>query len=425
MNLFEHLNQRGLIHNFTPNIEQYFAQAKQKNETPRVYIGFDPSGASLQIGNLLAILLLRRAQLHNVQPIVLLGGATGLIGDPSGKKAERTLLKLDTANENTVRIKKQIESLIDLSPGPVQPIFLNNLDWFSKINFVEFLRDVGKHLTINYMIAKDSVKLRMETGISYAEFGYMLMQGYDYLHLFENYGCKVQMGGSDQWGNTTTGIELIRRKHSSETHALSSPLLTDASGNKLGKTESGAIYLDPEMTTPYQFYQYFLQREDSEVIKLLNALTLLDLEIIAEAQSWVKAAPDKREAQKLLAKTLTIMIHGIEQFEACEKASQVLFSKDPTSLQKLSEPALQALAKEVPSSNLDVASLPILDLLVKTKLCSSKSEARRHINSGAVTINRVKILDEKLLVGLHSFSNTNFILIGLGKTQLHLILKSS
>ena len=422
LNFFEHLNTRGLVHNHTPNIESYLVQAKEKGEVPRVYVGFDPSGASLQIGNLLAILLLKRAQLFGIQPIVLLGGATGLVGDPSGKKAERTLLDSKVAETNTLKIKKQLEKFIDFSPGPLQPIFVNNLDWFSKLNFVEFLRDVGKHLTINYMIAKDSVKLRMETGISYAEFGYMLMQGYDFLHLFETLQCRIQMGGSDQWGNITTGTELIRRKHGAEVHAISSPLLTDASGNKLGKTESGAIYLDSELTSPYQFYQYFLQREDSEVIKLLKALTLLDSATIDQAQQWIEQNPDQRAAQKLLAKTLTTMVHGAEQFEAAEKASQVLFSKHPETLNQLSATALATLSKEVPSSHYESAH-PLADLLVKFKLCNSKTEARKYINNGAVTLNRTKVADEKMVIDENSFGDKGFLLVGLGKTQLHLLIK--
>lgn len=422
MNFFEYLNLRGLVHNHTPHIEHYLNECREKNEVPRAYAGFDPSGASLQLGNLMAVLLLRRAQLYGVQPIILLGGATGLIGDPSGKKAERNLLAKNLAEENTLKIKKQLEKFIDFSKGPTEPIFVNNLDWFSKYNFVEFLRDVGKHLTINYMIAKDSVKLRMESGISYAEFGYMLMQGYDFLHLFETLGCRIQIGGSDQWGNITTGTELIRRKHSTEAHAISSPLLTDAAGNKLGKTEAGAIYLDPELTTPYQFYQYLLQREDSEVIKLLNTLTLLDTSAITQAKEWIETEPDKRAAQKLLAKTLTTLVHGADQCDAVEKASQVLFSKDPNALNQLSSTAIQALSKEVPSSQFETSST-ITDLLIKINLCSSKSEARRHISSGALTINRVKVQDEKFLIDENSFQDKKFLLIGLGKSQLHLILR--
>lgn len=422
MTFFEHLQRRGLIHNSTPHIEHYLAESKKNGEVPKAYVGFDPSGASLQVGNLMAVLLLRRAQLHGVQPIILLGGATGLVGDPSGKKAERTLLEKNVAEDNTRRIKKQLEKFIDFSPGPVQPIFVNNLDWFSSLNFVEFLRDVGKHITINYMIAKDSVKLRMETGISYAEFGYMLMQGYDFLHLFESHSCRIQLGGSDQWGNITTGTELIRRKHATEAHAISSPLLTDSAGNKLGKTEAGGIYLDPTVTTPYKFYQYWLQREDTEVIKLLNALTLLDDDVIAEAESWIKTAPEKRAAQKLLAQTLTNMVHDKATCESVEKASNVLFSKDPAALNQLDTKALQALAEEVPSSHFEGA-LGVLDLLVNSKLCSSKGEARRHIQGGAVSINRHKVTDEKQVIDNNTFADKDFLLIGLGKTQLHLILK--
>lgn len=422
MNFYEHLSQRGLVHNSTPHIETYLTESKKNGETPRAYAGFDPSGKSLQAGNLMAVLLLRRAQLCGVQPIILVGGATGLVGDPSGKKAERNLLEKDVAEDNTRRIKKQLEKYLDFTPGPVEPLFVNNLDWFAKLNFVEFLRDVGKHVTINYMIAKDSVKLRMETGISYAEFGYMLMQGYDFLHLFETYNCRIQIGGSDQWGNITTGTELIRRKHSSEAHAISSPLLTDAAGNKLGKTEAGAIYLDPELTTPYQFYQYWLQREDSEVIKLLNALTLLDGPTIDQAQTWINSEPEKRAAQKLLAETLTTMVHSAEICSAVERASQVLFSKDPTTLVGLNSVALQMLAKEVPSSQYAQAS-GILDLLVNTKMCGSKSEARRHIQGNAVTINRQKVTDEKMTVDDNTFGDKQFLLVGLGKTQLHLVLR--
>lgn len=424
MNFFKYLNERGLIHNYTPNIEDHLFQCRNKNEIPRAYAGFDPSGESLQLGNLQATLLLRRAQLFGIQPIILLGGATGLIGDPSGKKAERNLLSKDSAQENTLKIKKQLENFIDFTKGPTEPIFVNNLDWFSNYNFVEFLRDVGKHLTINYMIAKDSVKLRMETGISYAEFGYMLMQGYDFLHLFEKYNCRIQIGGSDQWGNITTGAELIRKKHSVEAHAICSPLLTDSSGNKLGKTEEGAIYLDSALTSPYKFYQFLLQREDSEVIKLLNTLTLLDSEEITQAKKWIETEPDKRAAQKLLAKTLTSMVHGNEQCDAAEKASQVLFSKDPATLNQLSSASILALSKEVPSSIFQSAT-PILDLLVNTKMCSSKSEAKRHLQNGAITINRLKVQDEKLIIEEKSFNEKVFLLIGVGKTQLHLVLKGS
>lgn len=424
MNLFDYLEGRGLVHNFTPQIKKYLEDNATATTPPRAYCGFDPSGRSLQVGNLVALLILRRAQLHGVQPLALLGGATGLIGDPSGKKAERNLLDQKVAEDNLNRIKNQISQFIDFSPGKYQAQFVNNYDWFKDFNYLTFLRDVGKHITINYMIAKDSVKLRMETGISYAEFGYMLMQGYDYLHLYEKMGCLIQLGGSDQWGNITTGIELIRRKHGAEAHALSTPLLTDSAGNKLGKTEAGAIYLDPELTSPYQFYQYWLQRPDSEVVQLLKSLTLMDSPQIEECNEFIKNAPEKREAQKILARTLTDLVHGKTQSTSAEEASAVLFSKDPEVLAKLTPEGLKTLAGEVPSTVVDTLNnTAILDLLVNTKLCQSKGEARRHIQGNAVTLNRAKVSDDKLILSDDSFQNKNFVLIGIGKNQLHLVLK--
>ncbi len=424
VNLFKYLSDRGLVHNSTPNIEKFLIDNQQNVTPPKAYCGFDPSGKSLQVGNLVALLLLRRAQLHGVKPLALLGGATGLIGDPSGKKAERSLLDLNTTQENIESIKKQISQFIDFEPGKYQAQFVNNYDWFKDFNFIQFLRDVGKHITVNYMIAKDSVKLRMETGISYAEFGYMLMQGYDYLHLYENHGCLIQLGGSDQWGNITTGIELIRRKHGVEAHAASCPLLTDAAGNKLGKTENGAVYLDPQMTTPFQFFQYWLQRPDSEVIPLLKALTLLDNHTIESCEHLIKTAPEKRDSQKVLAKTLTDLVHGQDTCQSIEEASQVLFSKSPETIANLSKAGLATLAKEVPSTQISTLNgLSILDLLINSKMCESKGEARRHIQGNAVTINRTKITDDKLILNDDYFKNNKFILLGLGKTQLHLVIK--
>jgi tyrosyl-tRNA synthetase len=424
MNFFTHIEQRGLTHNWTPNISNYLNECQKNSIIPKAYCGFDPSGRSLQVGNLMAILLLRRGQLNGVQPLALLGGATGLIGDPSGKKAERNLLNKNQAEENLECIKKQISHFIDMSPGKFQGQFVNNYDWFKNYNFIEFLRDVGKHITINYMIAKDSVKLRMETGISYAEFGYMLMQGYDFLHLYESHGCLMQIGGSDQWGNITTGIELIRRKHAVEAHAVSSPLLVDSAGNKLGKTEGGAIYLDPEMTSPFQFFQYWFQKADSEVLGIMNALTLLTSDQIDECKVSIANAPEKRHAQKTLAYTLTQMVHGENTAKAVAQASLVLFSKDEESLEGLNSQGLSTLVSEVPSTLVETLNgLSLLDLLVNTKLCLSKSEARRNIQGGAISLNRSKVSDDKLLLSDELFKNKKFILLGLGKSKLHLIVK--
>ena len=421
---FDHLERRGLIQDFTPNIKDYLAECAKSGTVPKIYAGFDPSAESLQVGNLLPAMILRRAQLHGVQPIVLLGGATGLIGDPSGKKEERTLLDKEIAAKNIEKIKAQLGSLIDFNPGRYQAKFANNYDWFSSFTFLEFLRDVGKHITINYMCAKDSVKIRMETGISYAEFAYMLIQGYDFLHLFEKEQCHIQVGGSDQWGNITTGLELIRRKHGKEGHAISSPLMTDSAGNKLGKSEKGTVFIDPKLTSPFRFYQFWLQQADIDVPKLLRYLTLLRDEYIVELEQQSKTQPELRVGQKVLAHEMTRLIHGEEAALASENATRVLFSKDPKVLSSLSAQGLALLAQEVPSTKLSLAEpIPLVDLLVKTALATSKGEARRHLKSGAVTMNREKVTDENLSVSDANFGEKGVLLLGVGKANLHLVMK--
>ncbi len=423
LSFFEHLKKRGLVQDHTPHLEEYLKSCQNNGQIPKAYIGFDPSSESLQVGNLMQAMMLRRAQLHGVQPLVLLGGATGLIGDPSGKKEERNLLDSEIAQHNLERNQAQLAKLIDFTPGKYQAKFVNNYDWFKDFRFLDFLRQVGKHLTVNYMIAKDSVKVRMETGISYAEFGYMLVQGYDFLHLFEHESCAIQMGGSDQWGNVTTGLELIRRKHGKEAHALSTPLLTDSAGNKLGKTEKGAIYLDPKLTSPFRFYQFWLGQADADTPKLLRFLTLLQDDYIADLEKKMTDDPAARSTQKVLAHELTRIVHGEPAALASENASRVLFSKDPQVLDALSPQGLELLSQEVPSTRLN-DDCAILDLLVLTKLCASKGEARRHLASGAVSMNRQKVTDEKLLVTSRSFGNHKVILLGVGKAHLHLILKN-
>jgi tyrosyl-tRNA synthetase len=423
ISFFHHLRKRGLMQDHTPGLEAYLKECYASGKVPKAYIGFDPSAESLQVGNLMQAMMLRRAQLHGVQPIVLLGGATGLIGDPSGKKEERNLLDQTVAHGNLEKQKAQLAKLIDFSPGKYQAKFVNNYDWFKDFGFLDFLRTVGKFLTVNYMIAKDSVKIRMDTGISYAEFGYMLVQGYDFLHLFEAEDCAIQMGGSDQWGNVTTGLELIRRKHAKEAHALSTPLLTDSAGNKLGKTEKGAIYLDPSITSPFKFYQFWLGQADADAPKLLRFLTLLNDEYIDDLIAKMAADPASRSAQKVIAHELTRLVHGEGAALASENASRVLFSKDPKMLDGLSAQGLELLAQEVPSSKL-TADTGILDLLVLTKLAASKGEAKRHVKSGAVTLNREKVTDEGLNVSLATFGDRKMILLGVGKANLHLVLKA-
>lgn len=422
---FQQLQERGLIHDSTPKVQEYLKECASKGEVPKAYIGFDPSAPSLQAGNLVQAVLLRRAQLCGVQPIILLGGATGLIGDPSGKKEERVLQEKETAWQNLEKQKKQLTSIVDTSPGKYQALVRNNYDWFQDFNFLDFLRDVGKHITVNYMTAKDSVKIRMETGISYAEFGYMLVQGYDFLHLFEADGCRLQLGGSDQWGNITTGLELIRRKHHAEAYAISTPLLTDSAGNKMGKSEKGAIFLDGNMTSPFQFYQYWLGQADADMGKLLRTLTFFTPAYIADLEEKTKTDASQRAAQKIFAHELTQLVHGADAAVAVENASRVLFSKDPQSLKTLNERSLAILAMEVPSSRVSLDTpVSLIDLLVQTKLCESKGEARRHLKGGAVSINRTKITDENYQMNSSAFADQAFFLIGIGKSNLHLALKA-
>lgn len=420
-----HLKSRGLIHDHTPSLESYLKDCKEKGITPKLYAGFDPSAESLHVGNLLPALMLRRAQLFGIQPIVLLGGATGLIGDPSGKKEERNLLDEHVVEKNLAKIKTQLTRTVDFSPGKMQAIFANNYDWFKNFNFLDFLRNVGKHITVNYMTAKESVKIRMETGISYAEFGYMLVQGYDFLHLFEKFQCAIQIGGSDQWGNITTGIELIRRKHGAEAHALSAPLLTDSAGNKLGKSEKGAIFLDEKLTSPFAFYQYWLNIADADAGKCLRYLTLFTNEHIEALEKEMLAAPEKRITQKALAHELTCFLHGESAALAAVGASKVLFSKDPAALNSLDTQGLELLATEVPTTKLaTVEGLSLADMLAQTALAKSKGEAKRHIKAGAATLNREKIMDENyILSDANTFQGRQFFLLGVGKSNLHLVLK--
>lgn len=418
------MRSRGLIHDETPKLESYLQEMQAKGEIPRAYAGFDPSAVSLQVGNLVPALLLRRAQLFGIQPVVLVGGATGMIGDPSGKKQERALLDEEVVRENERRIAAQLAQFVDMD-GAYGAKIVNNYDWFKDFRFLDFLRSVGKHLSINYMLAKDSVRLRMESGISYAEFGYMMVQGYDFLHLFENLGCRIQLGGSDQWGNITTGIELIRRKHQTECYALSTPLLTDSAGNKLGKSESGTIFLDENLTSPYQFYQYWINQPDADVLRILNTLTLLTDERIAGLISEMDAHPEARNAQRVLAQELTEMVHGKEAALAAEKAAQVLFSKRADTLDLIDERTLQFLLAEVPSSRLDSnSSIELTELLVKAGLVQSKGEARRHLRGNAISVNREKVQDENYLINDASFVNRGFLLLGLGKSKLHLVVRS-
>ena len=326
MNFIEELRWRGMLHNITPELEKIV-------ETQQItaYLGIDPTASSLTVGNLAALMMLMHLQRAGHRPVVLVGGATGMIGDPSGKKSERSLLDEETLQKNIAGQKVQLQKLLDFDNDTNPAIMVNNYDWFKEINVLDFLRDIGKHLTVNYMMAKDSVKSRIETGISFTEFSYQLIQGYDFVHLYKNYGCNVQMGGSDQWGNITAGTELVRRMLGVDASAVTCPLITKADGTKFGKSEGGNIWLNPELTSPYQFYQFWLNASDEDAGKFIRIFTFLSQAEIEELEAEHTEAPHLRKLQKRLAQEVTTMLHGAENCAVAIDASQILFNKKTTS----------------------------------------------------------------------------------------------
>lgn len=396
--LYNELKERGLVFQETSD------ELKNALETPsHFYCGFDPTSDSLHIGSLLPLITMRRLQLYGHTPILLLGGATGMIGDPSGKSKERVLMNQAIIDQNAQGIRKNAERVIDFS-GQNAALLVNNMDWMKSYSFIEFLRDIGKHFSVNAMLAKDSVKSRIENrdqGISYTEFSYMLLQSYDFYYLNKNNNCQLQIGASDQWGNITAGVELIRRmqgdSQDKETcFGWTFPLVTKADGSKFGKTESGNIWLNPEKTSPYQFYQFFLRLPDAEVIKLLRFFSLKPLNELTELETRFQTEPHKREAQKVLAEELTVMIHGEEEFKKAEHASQALFSGD---FQSLDEKTLLDVFSEAPSVEFAKSQLnetTLVNVLVEAKLCSSKGAARKDIKAGAVYLNNERFTGEDL-----------------------------
>ena len=384
MDLLADLRARGLVHDSTDPA----AMAARLGSGPiGVYVGFDPTADSLHAGNLMGQLMLRRFQLAGHRPFTLAGGATGMVGDPGGRSEERNLLDLDTLRHNVECIKVQLTRLLDFEPGPYQATLVNNADWTEPVGVLTFLRDVGKHFTINQMVARDSVRNRMESenGISYTEFSYMLLQAFDFRVLYEQHGVEMQMGGSDQWGNIVSGVDLIRRAHGASAHALTHPLIMKADGTKFGKSASGSVWLDPAKTSPFQFRQFWFQSADDEVERYLTWLTLLSIDEVAEVMSVHQMAPEQRMAQRRLAQVMTTMVHGAPAYWAAEQAAQVLFGDDPSAA---SLDALAAVGAEVGVSLAaprDLADLPAL--LVRTKLCASASEARRTIDQRGISIN--------------------------------------
>ncbi len=419
-NLIDELKWRGLFHQQTPGIEPLLSTEKISG-----YVGFDPTADSLHIGNLVPIMLLVHLQRSGHQPIALVGGATGMVGDPSGKKAERNLLDIKTIEHNLNCQKKQLEKFLNFN-GPDGARMVNNYDWFKNINFLDFIRDVGKHITINYMLAKDSVKNRLEEGMSFTEFSYQLVQGFDFYHLYENEGCKLQMGGSDQWGNIVTGTELIRRKAGGEAHAITAPLLTKPDGSKFGKSEGGNVWLDIEKTSAYKFYQFWLNTGDEEAEKLIKVFTLLTKAEIDEIVSEHMTSPHLRSLQKRLAEEVTTMVHGEDALKAAMAASEILFGKATSSeLMGLSEQDFLDVFEGVDQCELEgVSGMTAIDLLTDSGFLSSKSEARRELKGNAISINKDKV-DEDFIVGERHLLNNRYLLLQKGKKSYFIVkLKS-
>lgn len=421
MNFVEELKWRGMIHDIMPGTEEQLSK-----EMTSAYVGIDPTADSLHIGHLVSIMMLKHFQLAGHKPIALVGGATGMVGDPSGKSQERNLLDEETIRHNQECLKKQLLKFLDFDKGENAAIMVNNYDWMSEFSFLDFVRDVGKHISVNYMMAKDSVKKRLETGLSFTEFSYQLVQGYDFLFLYENHACKLQMGGSDQWGNITTGTELIRRKTGGEAFALTCPLITKADGGKFGKTEEGNVWLDPEKTSPYKFYQFWLNASDDDARKWIRIFTLNSREEIEALENVHEESPHMRPLQKALAEELTVRVHSREDFEAAVEASQILFGKGTTeTLRKLSEEMLLSVFEGVPQSEVPADTVHkgtgILELLAETtSIFASKGEARRMIKDNAVAVNKEKVKDD-FVVSEKDLLNGKYILIQKGKKNYFLV----
>ena len=427
MSLIQELKNRGMLQDIMPGTEEQL-----KKESTSAYIGFDPTADSLHIGSLVPILLLYHLQQAGHKPIALVGGATGMVGDPSGKSEERNLLDEETLQKNIAGVKKQLEKYLDFDPNRTNCAeIVNNYDWFKGLGFIDFLRDVGKHITVNYMMSKDSVRKRIEgeTGISYTEFAYQLMQGYDYYWLYKNKNCKLQMGGSDQWGNITTGTELIRRKAGGEGFAFTCPLITKADGGKFGKTEKGNVWLDPEKTSPYQFYQFWLNAADADAEKWIKIFTLLPLDEISILINEHQKEPGLRLLQKKLAFAVTSFVHGGDEAEKAIQTTEQLFGKkEEMNLNEMTEQDLLGSMEGVPvhvvSKELIEQGIDIVSLLADTGIFPSKSEARKMVQGGGVSVNRQKIADINHLIDKAALIADNYIIIQKGKKNYYLIKRS-
>ncbi len=429
MNFIEELKWRGMIHDMTPALDKQLDK-----EMTSAYVGIDPTADSLHIGHMVSVMMLKHFQVSGHKPIVLVGGATGMIGDPSGKSKERNLLDEESLAHNQECLKNQLSRFLDFGEESANAaMMVNNYDWMKEYSFLDFIRNIGKHITVNYMMSKDSVKTRLgsesKEGMSFTEFSYQLVQGTDFLTLYETHNCKLQMGGSDQWGNIVTGTELIRRKlgHDKDAFALTCPLITKADGGKFGKTEEGNIWLDPEKTSPYKFFQFWLNTSDDDAARYIKIFTLLSKDeveiLIAEHQE----APHMRLLQKRLAKEVTTMIHSEEDYNAAVEASQILFGKGTTEVfRKLSANMIHSIFEGVPQSNVALTEIetgiPIIDFLSnKAKATSSNREAREFLKNNAIAINGQKVKDD-FVVNSDSLLQEKYILIQRGKKKFYLVI---
>lgn len=422
-NFVEELRWRGMIHDIMPGTEEQFLK-----QTATAYVGFDPTADSLHIGHLVGIMMLSHLQRSGHRPIVLLGGATGMIGDPSFKSQERKLLTLEEIQHNQACIKKQLSRFMDFeTEAENKALVLNNYDWNSKWSFLDFIRDVGKHITVNYMMAKDCVKKRIETGLSFTEFSYQLLQAYDFKYLYENYGCKLQMGGSDQWGNITCGTELIRRTLSGEAFAMTCPLITKADGTKFGKTEKGNVWLDAEKTSPYAFYQFWLNVSDDDAKKFIRIFTFFTKDEIEALEKQHDEAPNLRILQKALAKDITIRVHGEEEYNKAVEASEILFGKGTTdTLKRLDSATFLSVFEGVPTFEVSkeeiLQGINIVDLLAeKTQILASKGEVRRALKENSLSVNKEKV-KEDFVTSSNDLLNEKYILVQKGKKNYFIIV---
>jgi tyrosyl-tRNA synthetase len=418
-NVYDEFESRGMVYASTEDLRQYLGSEKVTG-----YIGFDPSDSSLHVGNLLTLMGLVHLQRYGHTPIAVAGGGTGLIGDPSFKSNERPLLSKEKVEANVENIKEQLRHFLDFGSKTNPAILVNNADWLTTISLTDFLRDVGKHFTVNAMVAKESVKRRFEQGgISFTEFSYMLLQSYDYLQLYEKYHCTLQMGGSDQWGNITEGVDLIRRVHGAKVHALVFPLLMSSSGVKYGKSEGNAIWLDAKLVSPYRFYQFWINIDDKDVVNSLKRFTLLSIKEIEDLAKSVAAEPEKRNAQRALARAMTMAVHGQDALSRAEQASKVLFGAEISNLtlQEVLDIFADVPSIEVEKSSFSGSGASLVDIVALTGLAQSKSEARRLIQNGGIYLNNVRSADIKSTVSLTNAIEGQAIILRKGPKEYKLI----